>query len=232
MDQGCHRPEDFRDHRGRVVRARDSGQAFPAYVAVVAGLLFLAFIYFTVGQATVLRNGAQTAADAAALGAAQDARDQLRAGWLESIGEPDMWAQFLQGKKYVEEQSCQRAAELASVNGAELSPVDCHSRDLIFTVTVRTEKSVGPDGQQATASASAVVEPLCTFAPPTPTEDPTPGTHTEPGPSSSPTGEPEEQPEPISGLSCGGEAWDIDLEDLVLPDVDDLFHVRLTSDDE
>ena len=56
---------------------RDDGQAFPIYITVVGGLLFLAFAYFAVGQAAVNRNGAQTAADAAALAAAQEARDQL-----------------------------------------------------------------------------------------------------------------------------------------------------------
>lgn len=55
----------------------DAGQAFPIYVVMVAGLLFLAFAFFAVGKASATRNEAQGAADAAALAAAQDARDTL-----------------------------------------------------------------------------------------------------------------------------------------------------------
>jgi hypothetical protein len=42
-------------------RYGDAGQAFPIYIVVVGGLLFLAFAYFAVGQAAANRNGAQTA---------------------------------------------------------------------------------------------------------------------------------------------------------------------------
>jgi len=42
---------------------------------VIAGLLFLAFAFFAVAQAGTVRNGGQSAADAAALAAAQDDRD-------------------------------------------------------------------------------------------------------------------------------------------------------------
>ncbi|MGV9241848.1 pilus assembly protein TadG-related protein, partial [Streptomyces nigra] len=55
-------------------RRGDTGQAFPIYITVAAGLLFLAFAYLAVGQAAANRNGAQTAADAAALAAALDTR--------------------------------------------------------------------------------------------------------------------------------------------------------------
>ncbi|WP_349239687.1 pilus assembly protein TadG-related protein [Streptomyces sp. CC208A] len=202
-------------------------------MTVIAGLLFLAFVYFAVGQAAVLRNGAQTAADAAALGAAQDAREQLREGWLKVIGDPAQWQRFVRGEGYAVERSCQRAAEFASRNDAEVN--DCVPLDFGFTVTVQTEGTVGEsivpgtDERRATATASAVVEPLCRFDPPEPSPEPTP----EPDPSSTPPEEPEEEdPDPISGLTCDGEPWEIDPEDPVLPGVDDLFRVRLTSDDE
>ena len=58
-------------------RYGDAGQAFPIYITVVGGLLFLALAYFAVGQATVNRGGAQTAADAASLAAAQYVRYHL-----------------------------------------------------------------------------------------------------------------------------------------------------------
>ncbi|MFF6886737.1 pilus assembly protein TadG-related protein [Streptomyces sp. NPDC012421] len=216
---------------------KDEGQAFPAYVAVVAGLLFLAFVYLAVGQATVLRNGAQTAADAAALGAAQDARDQLREGWLTVLRDPTQWQRFVLGDDYAGARSCQRAAELAVLNEAELE--DCGSVDHVFTVTVNSVGTVdeaivpGSHGRHSRATASAVVEPLCRFDPPEaspePSTEPSPG----PDPSSAPSEDPEEaDPDPILSLTCDGEAWEIDPDDPVLPGVDVLFRVRLTGDDE
>ncbi|MFF5926412.1 pilus assembly protein TadG-related protein [Streptomyces hydrogenans] len=217
------------------------GQAFPAYVTVIAGLLFLALVYFAVGQAAVLRNGAQTAADAAALGAAQDARDQLRKGWLDVIGDPAQWPRFVQGDggAYAEQQACQEAAAFASLNGANLLPGGCVPIDFGFTVTVRTEGTVGEsivpgtDERRATATATAVIEPLCEFYPPEPSPEPSDEPPSEPDSSSTPSEEPEEgDTAPISGLTCDGEAWDVDPEAPVLPGADDLFRVRLTGDAE
>src|SRR4051794_28092055 len=85
VDLRRHHGEDRRSHR-RLMRRRkyhDAGQAFPIYITVVGGLLFLAFAYLAVGQAAATRNGAQTAADAAALAAAQDLRDKLAGQWVE-----------------------------------------------------------------------------------------------------------------------------------------------------
>ncbi|MGW1012022.1 pilus assembly protein TadG-related protein [Streptomyces termitum] len=204
---------------------------------MIAGLLFLALVYFAVGQAAMTRNGAQTAADSAALAAAQDARSQLREGWFEVIGDPAQWQRFVRGEEYAVGRACRSAGEFAALNDAELLPGGCAPSDLGFTVTVRTRGTVGDsivpgtDGQHATATASAVVEPLCTFDPPEPTSAPTP----DPDPSSTPSGEPEEpeeeEPVLISGLTCDGETWEIDPEDPVLPGVEDLFRVRLTDDE-
>ncbi|MFF8804095.1 pilus assembly protein TadG-related protein [Streptomyces omiyaensis] len=216
---------------------RESGQAFPAYVAVIAGLLFLAFVYLAVGQAAALRNGAQTAADAAALGAAQDVRDQLRDGWVEVIDDPTRWQVFVLGEEYVTGRACQKAAAFASANGAVLLPGDCVPLDLRFTVTVKTDEAVGDSlvpgtaDRHATATASAVVEPLCTFDPPEPSPDPTPTI--EPDPSSTPSEEPEEEePDPVLLLTCEDRDWEIDPDAPVLPGADELFRVRLTGDDE
>ncbi|MFE6226524.1 hypothetical protein [Streptomyces sp. NPDC057854] len=214
----------------------DWGQAFPAYIAVIAGLLFLAFVYLAVGQAAVLRNGAHTAAEAAALGATQDARDQLREGWLKVIDAPGLWQPFVRGEAYTENRACERAIELASLNKAEVDA--CEPMQFGFTVTVRTDESVGEAvvpgaNERAVATASAVIEPLCTFK----TQEPSRGTSSdqsaEPEPSSTPSEDPqEEDPGPISGLTCDGQPWDIDPEDPVLPEADALFRVRLIGDDE
>ncbi|MEU3748711.1 MULTISPECIES: pilus assembly protein TadG-related protein [Streptomyces] len=200
----------------------DSGQAFPVYIAVVAGLLFLAFAYFAVGQAAFTRNGAQTAADAAALAAAQDAREQLREGWIEVILDPGQWGSFLNGLEYDRDAACDQAAEFAARNGAAFSGDRCVPLESEgFRVTVRTN---GSESNPATASASAVIEPLCEFEKPEPPSEPPPSTPTPPG-----EGE-EEEEGPILGLTCGGVAWEIDPENpATLPGAVDLFTVRLSE---
>ncbi len=190
---------------------------------MIAGLLFLAFAYFAVGQAASTRNSAQTAADAAALAAAQDAREQLREGWLGVILDPGQWDEFLEGKAYVDAPACASAADFASRNEAELT--DCESVSAEshgFRATVLT---TGGEANRATASAEAVIEPLCRFEPQEPTPDPS-----TPPPSPPPTDEPEEEePGSILGLTCAGEPWEIDLEDPRLPSATDLFTVRLSE---
>ncbi|MFJ2056465.1 pilus assembly protein TadG-related protein [Streptomyces sp. NPDC087908] len=224
----------------RVRRSGDSGQAFPTYIAAVAGLLFVAFAYFAVGQATSTRNGAQTAADAAALAAAQDARAQLRDKWLEVLVDPALWDGILQGDGYFEGPACRRADDLAGSNGAEVVPGGCTRLVDGFKVTVSTTGTIGrsivpgTESQHVTASAEAVIEPNCSF------EAPDPATSS-PSPPQSPTatpadpgGEEEEEPGPTVGITCDGRTWDIEIgeidpEDPVLPDASDLFTVRLTG---
>ncbi|MFC8492159.1 pilus assembly protein TadG-related protein [Streptomyces sp. NPDC057235] len=219
----------------------DSGQAFPVYVASIAGLLFLAFVYFAVGQAATTRNGAQTAADAAALAAAQDARRQLRDGWLDVILDPAQWERFIEAEDYTESSACQQAAVFAARNGADLAGEECArlaDGRKGFGVTVKTTGTVGrslvpgTESMHATASAKAVIEPKCSFVPPEPPaseppipEDPEP----DPGPTD-PDEEPE--PEPITELTCDDVTWTIDPDDPKLPSAADLFTVRLTGDDE
>ncbi|MEU5917761.1 pilus assembly protein TadG-related protein [Streptomyces sp. NPDC047141] len=202
-------------------------------MAVIAGLLFLAFAYFLVGQAALTRNGAQTAADAAALAAAQDARDQLRDGWLAVILDPDQWDGFLKGRSYSEGQACGRAAEFASRNEARFSGGGCVSLatgEPGFRVTVTT---TGGEPRQATASAEAVIEPLCSYAEPEPSPDPptSPPSSTSPTPTPSPGGDGEEPDEegPLVGLTCDGEPWVIEPDSPVLPSAAELFRVRLSD---
>src|SRR5690606_38995430 len=98
----------------RLRRYDDAGQAFPIYITVVGGLLFLAFAYFAVGQAAANRNDAQTAADAAALAAAQDKRDQLAGAWVKNLLEPDRWQAIFEGNAEGLGLSCWRADQLAA----------------------------------------------------------------------------------------------------------------------
>lgn len=195
----------------------------------MAGLLFLAFVYFAFGQAAVTRNSAQTAADAAALAAAQDAREQLREGWLDVILDPAQWGGFLEGEEFTKPSACRQAAAFAARNGASLDGRGNACLRLAgelkgFSVTVRT---TGAEARHATASANAVIEPKCGFMAP----EETAPEETEPDPDPTEPGEAEE-PEPITGLICDGVSWTIDPDDPELPSAADLFTVRLAGDDE
>lgn len=199
----------------------------------MAGLLLLAFAYFAVGQAAATRNGAQTAADAAALAAAQDARDQLRNGWLDVLLDPTKWGAYIRGESYGTGAACERAASFAAKNQAELWGIGCGRLPLGregFEVEVRTRNTVGgsvipgTEKQHATATAVAVIQPRCTFKAPEPSADPEPGPEPTPEPEPAPT-----EPSPITGLVCDGVPWEIDPERPRLPSAADLFIVRLAD---
>ncbi|MGV9290091.1 pilus assembly protein TadG-related protein [Streptomyces sp. NPDC003719] len=189
----------------------DAGQAFPIYITVVGGLLFLALAYFAVGQAAATRSEAQTAADAAALAAALETRDALADQWLENVTKPDTWQDIFDGKAAVPS-ACWRAEQLAASNDAT---VDCSVIDpLSYRVVAETNKAVGDtivpgtEDQRATESATAVIEPRCSFD--LPGED---------------VGD-----DVLPRLSCKGEEWDLDPDDLLdLPKPEDLFDVHLAD---
>ncbi|MFB6813545.1 pilus assembly protein TadG-related protein [Streptomyces sp. NPDC056347] len=147
----------------------EAGQAFPIYVVMVAGLLFLAFAFFTVGKASALRNGAQGAADSAALAAAQQSRELFGAPFYASLpgGTLDV---FLQGHPVL---GCPAAHSYAAANGAKIDPPvsGCIAspggeRDEI-SVKVKTLKPVGASvvpGMKkkfANGHATAVIEWRC-----------------------------------------------------------------------
>jgi hypothetical protein len=195
----------------------DAGQAFPIYITVVAGLLFLAFAYLAVGQAAATRNGAQTAADAAALAAAQDKRDQLTGRWLDNLLNPDLWEDILDGEVDGLEPSCWRAQQLAEENDAHVVGDDCEPEwdPLGYTVRVETNEPVGDsivpgtEEMYATATARAVIKPRCSFQ--LPDED---------------NGNNEDLPQ----LNCRDKNWDLDPDDLSdLPGPEDLFDVHLAD---
>ncbi|MET9501051.1 pilus assembly protein TadG-related protein [Streptomyces sp. NPDC006622] len=181
---------------------------------VVAGLLFLAFAYFAVGQAAVNRNGAQTAADAAALAAAQETRDGLADLWMKDVLDPAKWRDIFNGDGVGLTDPCWRARELAAQNDATVDL--CDPEGLRFQVTVQANKTAGDSVIPATsttkahADAVAVIEPLCTFD--------TPGADAE--------------EDVLPKLTCGSEdrEWELDPDDLSdLPKPEDLFDVHLAD---
>ncbi|MGV9225679.1 pilus assembly protein TadG-related protein [Streptomyces albogriseolus] len=198
----------------------DAGQAFPIYITVVGGLLFLAFAYLAVGQAAANRNGAQTAADAAALAAAQERRDQLSGAWRENLLDPEKWQDIFDGMADGLTPSCWRAEQLAAGNDAIV--LSCNADGLLsYTVEVQTNKTVGDsivpgtETRKSRATAKAVIESRCGFELPAAEEDPD-----------------AEEKEELPTLNCkSGVDWELDPdtpEDL-LPKPDDLFDVHLAD---
>ncbi|MEV5121781.1 pilus assembly protein TadG-related protein [Streptomyces decoyicus] len=232
-------------------RRRDAGQAFPLYIVAVGGLLFLALAFFAVGQAAATRNGAQTAADAAALAAGQKYRDLLTKGVLDGLRDGSyltnraVWKDLLNGRGAPSPAACASASWFAERNGADLlgsaSGAGCtpDSWPTSFAVRVSTQKSVGNSvipmtrSAHGKAEAKSVIEPRCTLDP---AEDDTGG----------PDGKDDEgdkgdeggtggkgkdkdgpRPAPVE-LTCDGKRWTLDPDNLQqLPDAADLFAVRL-----
>ncbi|MFB7557269.1 pilus assembly protein TadG-related protein [Streptomyces brevispora] len=191
---------------------RDAGQAFPIYIVMVAGLLFLAFAFFAVGQASATRNGAQGAADAAALAAAQDARKDLGVPFLAALREPNGLNEFLSGHQYFGAGQSE-AIQLASANDSDVT--DFYWRlgywqDKV-TAKVRTRYTVGSSvipstkTTHATATATAVIKFRCSPKP-TP-EAPDPGQDDGKGKDDS-----KDTPKRVD-LSCAGRNVTIDLSD-------------------
>ncbi|PZG84386.1 hypothetical protein C1I97_34105 [Streptomyces sp. NTH33] len=192
----------------------DAGQAFPIYITVVAGLLFLAFAYLAVGQAAANRNGAQTAADAAALAAAQDTRDQLAGKWADTVLDPTQWQGLLDGSA-AQLNGCWRAYQLAGQNEAHVDDCQPQLATLRYTVYVQTDKPVGKsivpgtEGVRSKAHASAVIKPLCTF---------------------DPLAEGSDDKDVLPRLTCKGRNWNLDPHHLTdLPRPEDLFDVHLAD---
>ncbi|MDK1343359.1 pilus assembly protein TadG-related protein [Streptomyces sp. 378] len=192
----------------------DAGQAFPIYITVVGGLLFLALAYFAVGQATVNRGGAQTAADAAALAAAQDARDQLAGEWVEAVLDPAKWQDIFDGDVQLVGDPCARADQLAGRNDADVQGCSATGLPLGYEVVVQTRKPMGESivpvtaQKRSRASATAVIQSLCDFKPLA--ED---------------AGD-----DVLPRLTCDGRNWDLKPDDLTeLPEPEDLFDVHLAD---
>ncbi|MYZ37075.1 pilus assembly protein TadG-related protein [Streptomyces sp. MnatMP-M17] len=212
----------------------ESGQAAPIYITMVAGLLFLALAFFAVGQAGATRNDAQAAADAAALAAAQESRDLFRDGLLGGLLDPGFLNDIFNGHPVGTGNGCQAATRFADQNGADVMPGQCSQLAdgrWGFTVRVVSQEPMGDsilpgtEDEYAEARATAIVEPRCSFSPAEDEQQP-PADGDEP--------ENPDDAEPVSPgtLDCGdGLIWDIDPEHLdLLPDMADLFSVRLAQD--
>ncbi|MFD3777007.1 pilus assembly protein TadG-related protein [Streptomyces sp. NPDC058612] len=181
----------------------DRGQVFPLYAAVVIGMVFAALAFFVFGQAATVRSDAQGAADAAALAAAREARDNLLPGVNLALLKPDDWRDVLEGESFDLGRACGAGEDFARRNNATGT---CARSLLTFRVEVTTEGTVGDSvvpgtqGMHGTAKAVAEVVPRCELgAAPAPSQSATPSPSSTPTPT--PTGSP--KPNPVV-IKCKG----------------------------
>ncbi|MFF0547982.1 pilus assembly protein TadG-related protein [Streptomyces sp. NPDC004311] len=169
--------------------ARDRGQAFPIYVVVVTGLLFAALAFVVIGMGGAKRSDAQGAADAAALAAAQEARDNVFVGLdLPGLAQGD-WERILRGDRLETEGACGKGLAFAAMNDAQAT---CEEDLPEFRVSVVTNGTVGDsvipgtEAVHANARATAVIEPRCTLTSmPAPSPSPSASATSSPSPSAS-----------------------------------------------
>ncbi|MEV0275535.1 pilus assembly protein TadG-related protein [Streptomyces sp. NPDC050610] len=216
----------------------------------MAGILFIALAFFAVGQAGAKKNGAQTAADASALAAAQDYRDQLLDGFLKDIGDERARVDWLSGRGADRLQACDAAGAFAAKNDAEVDVCDPlpDFTSTAFTVKVTSLGSVGrsvvpgTENRKAHAGAKAVVEPRCVVAPDAPGDEAggddkgddsdTDGKGDDGGTDGKgdDSGADDKGGKPLIELICDGRPLSIDPEKPdPLPRAKDLFTVRLAD---
>lgn len=180
---------------------------------VVAGLLFLAFAFLAVGQAGANRNGAQTAADAAALAAALDTRDELRDEWVKNVLDPSKWHDIFNGLG-VPFNGCARADQLAAQNDATVACAVLPGLPPGYKVEATTNKTVGDsivpgtEDKKSVQQATAVIDSVCDFDPLGADAD----------------------ANVLPTLKCDEREWTLDPRDLKdLPKPEDLFDVHLAD---
>lgn len=144
----------------------DRGQVLPFYAAMVGCLLFAALAFVVVGMAGATRSDAQGAADAAALAAAQEVRDNAFVGMNLLTLTSEQWEEILKGIGFDEKGACTKAKAFATSNDAT---AECDFDIPEFTVTVTTDDTVGDsvipgtENIQGHATATALIEPNCSL---------------------------------------------------------------------
>lgn len=120
------------------------------------------------------RNGAQTAADAAALAAARQNRDEVKEAFLAALtsGNVEAITRLLGTAGTDDQAACDAARTYANQNHADLYGANACERlpnGTGYTVDVITQGTVGSSvidstkSTHAKATATAVVEPRCSF---------------------------------------------------------------------
>ncbi|MFE7181189.1 pilus assembly protein TadG-related protein [Streptomyces erythrochromogenes] len=211
--------------------SRDRGQAFPIYVIVLTGLLFAAFAFVVVGMAGATRSEAQGAADAAALAAAREARDNAFEGTDLLALTAEEWEELIGGDRLNAQRACAKASAFAAMNGADAT---CEVAIPEVKVSVTTHDAIGKtvipgtEDVRGHASAKAVIEPRCSLrSEPAPQPTPSATSTSPPSPGGGDGGTP-----PSISIQCKGDvALEIDLKDpgSLTQLARKLFSVRLTD---
>lgn len=138
---------------------------------MVSGLLLIAFGFFVFARAAVLRGSGQSAADAAALAAAQEARDHLFDDFLEALEDHEDEEELndtLAAEDFAVGSACGEAApRLAGQNNADVVSCTADEERRGYTVAIVTRDTVGDsvipgtEDQQASLAATAVIHGLC-----------------------------------------------------------------------
>ena len=121
------------------MRGGERGQILPGLLVVMLALLAVGVLMFQVGKAAVLRSGAQTAADAAALAGAREIKRQLMAQWA-TAGTTDI---SLLDQALVRAQM--RA--YAKKNGATLIESSVVIQGIDVKAAVTTDEELGEDAE-------------------------------------------------------------------------------------
>ena len=140
-----HAPGTDRDYPAETMLRRETGQILPGLIMLMLAILALGMLTFRIGKAAVLRSGAQTAADAAALAGARSVRDQLIAQ-VAATGTSD----FSRVSEVVVRAA---ATDYAKRNGARLTDMKLEGADVRAWVT--TEEKIDPPKQEREGKASA-----------------------------------------------------------------------------
>ncbi|MEV4903489.1 pilus assembly protein TadG-related protein [Streptomyces albidoflavus] len=193
----------------------DRGQTLPLFIWVTGAVLFASLAFFAFAQAAVARNGAQSAADAAALAAGQEAREELVDGLLQALESDEPWEDWIDGLEPVGAQARPAAESLAAANDADVEEFGVGETAGLqsFSVRVSTRYTVGEsvipgtEAEHAEADAIAVVEPRCSISG-------------------------EDDPEEVLAFACEGRRYEFPLDDFtedLLPDAAVLYSVHLVG---
>ena len=133
---------------------RETGQILPGLIMLMLAILALGMLTFEIGKAALLRSGAQTAADAAALAGARNIRDQLIAQ-VSTTGTSDFSRVNIVLVRAA-------AADYAKRNDARLTDLKMEGADVRAWVTIDEKIDPPKQDREGEARARARVE-LLTF---------------------------------------------------------------------
>jgi hypothetical protein len=134
---------------------REEGQILPGLMLLLSAILALGIMAFSIGKASILRSEAQTAADAAALAAARNVRNQLSAQ-VARYGMSDL--ALINSAQVIA-----AARDYARRNGARVTSFERQGVDVKVKVSTREElgrtgRSIDSETTKGEARARARVE--------------------------------------------------------------------------